>query len=147
MEWLADDELSADVNGASWFFNGAHVNVSCQTVWRLLVDGKVKRVSSDHEQWFGLPHPLNLVSEMSALLGSHRLNKITVADDTVDLLLSFTDGIVVQCLISSSGYESYTFSIDGDEYVGAGGGVLFHLKPTGPNTSIGVRVPRPGDEG
>lgn len=49
-------------------------------------------------------------------------NKIEVIKDTFDLVLSLTDGHRIEIYISSSGYETYDFSIDNKRYIGLGSG-------------------------
>jgi hypothetical protein len=50
------------------------------------------------------------------------LKKIEVTKDTYDLTLTLTNDLTIEIYISSSGYETYDFSIDGKSYIGLGSG-------------------------
>jgi hypothetical protein len=45
-----------------------------------------------------------------------------VIKDTYDLTLTLTNDLRIEIYISSSGYETYDFSIDGKSFIGLGSG-------------------------
>ena len=118
-------------SGYSWFFTFAEATwFRTDGWWRVMRAGRVLRVSEDHEQWFGLEHPVDLVAELTERLAKTRLSAVQVDDLTGDLALELTSDYVIQIPITSSGYENYEFRLNGHGYVGAGGGVLTIAVPT-----------------
>ncbi len=105
------------------FANGIDIQVE-GGFWRLLRDKKIVRVSSDHEQQFGLPAPINLVLSVTEILKSKHLTQIEVVATTGDLILSISDSVVIEVYITSSVYESYSFGIDNKRYIGCGSGQI-----------------------
>ena len=117
------DNIVFDKDGDCWYFYFSDkIFASSSGFWRLLIENKIKLVSLDHEQQFGLPKPLDLVEELTRKLSGKHLTKIEVIKDTFDLVLSLTDGHRIEIYISSSGYETYDFSIDNKRYIGLGSG-------------------------
>jgi hypothetical protein len=115
--------VTYDKDGDSWYFVFANnIAFNAQTIWRLLKNKNIQWISLDHGQQFGLPEPIDLVGNMTAELTGKRLIKIKVKQNTADLLLTFTDDLEIEMFISSSGYESYNFSIDKTTYIGMGSG-------------------------
>ncbi len=116
-----DDELQELVyDGYSWFWSFEGLWLTAHGVWRLLKDGRVHTVSSDHGEWFGLGHPLDVVNQMKTELTGSRLTTIDIDDSTRDVVLSFGERLHLQVLISSSGYESYDLMVGGKRYIGGG---------------------------
>ena len=50
------------------------------------------------------------------------MKKIEVIKDTYDLTLTLTNDLTIEIYISSSGYETYNFSIDDKSFIGLGSG-------------------------
>ena len=76
----------------------------------------------DNGQQFGLPAPVVLIDELTTELTGKYLVEIKVMQDTADLVLTLTDNLQIQIFISSSGYESYNFSVNKTQYIGMGSG-------------------------
>ena len=115
--------VTYDKDTDSWnFVFEENIAFSTQTIWRLLKNKNIKWVSLDNGQQFGLPIPVNLVEKLTSELTDKRLVEIKVKQDTADLLLSLTDNLEIEIFISSSGYESYNFSVDKKNYIGMGSG-------------------------
>ena len=117
------DNVAFDKDADSWrFYFSDNIYVSIYGFWRLLKNNKITWVSFDHEQQFGLPEPIDLVEKLRQELADVRLTKIEVIKDTYDLTLILTNGFKIDIYISSSGYESYDFSINDKRYIGLGSG-------------------------
>jgi hypothetical protein len=115
--------VSYNSEADSWFFEfDDNIVFFTQTIWRLMVDKKIKLVSLDHEQIFGLPKPLDLIVKVQEYLLNSNLLEIKVKQNTADLLLTLTNNLQIEIFISSIGYESYNFSIDKKNYIGMGSG-------------------------
>ncbi|MBN9349042.1 MAG: hypothetical protein J0H55_00015 [Chitinophagaceae bacterium] len=117
------ENVAFDKNADCWYFYFSNqILASSSGFWRLLIENKIEFVSLDHQQQFGLPKPLDLVEELKRKLTGKHLTKIEVIKDTFDLVLSLTSGHRLEIYISSSGYETYDFSIDNKRYIGLGQG-------------------------
>ena len=126
LTFIADslfNQVTFDRDGESWIFSFSEgVYASSSGFWRLLKKDKILFVSLDNDQQFGLPKPIDLEKKLNELLSGQRLTKIDVVKGTYDLTLTLTDDLTIEIYISSSGYETYDFSIDGKRYIGLGSG-------------------------
>lgn len=100
------------------------ISVLVSGFWRLLNEGVIILVSLDHAHIFGLPSPVDLSSELTDILKGKNLIRINVAKGTGDLRLFFTEKIIIKIFISSTGYESYQFSLSNKQYIGLVGGAI-----------------------
>jgi len=123
--------LTYDKGAQLWnFVFDDNIYFNVYTLWRLLEYKKIKWVSFDNEQQFGLTKPIDLAKEINDLLIDKKLTEIKVKQDTADLVLSFSENILIEIFISSSGYESYSFSFNNKDHIGMGSGdiVIFNNK-------------------
>ena len=119
------NSVSYDKDGDSWRFSFSdNINFIAQTIWRVLKNKKIQWVSLDNGQQFGLPNPINLIDKLTSELKGKHLLEIIVKPNTADLLLNLTDNLQIEIFISSSGYESYNFSINKKNYIGMGSGEI-----------------------
>lgn len=117
--------VAYDKEAGSWqFYFADKIYTGTSGFWRLLLSNKIIFVSLDHGQHFGHPQPVDLVGKVTSLLTGKKLTEIRVDKDTADLTLTFTEEILIQIFISSSGYETYDFFIDEKRYTGLGSGEL-----------------------
>jgi hypothetical protein len=115
----------------SWHFEFSdNIGFFAQTLWRLLDNKRIELVSLDNGHQFGLPEPIDLVERLNEkLIGKHLL-EIKVKQNTADLQLTLTDNLQIEIFITSSGYESYQFSIDKKNYIGLGSGEISFYENT-----------------
>ncbi|MBL7884186.1 MAG: hypothetical protein JNL69_08960 [Bacteroidia bacterium] len=107
----------------SWYFAFEDkTSFFLTTFWRLLHNNKIEMVSLDNGNQFGVPKLVDLVEMLTKILTGKSLLEIKVKQDTADLLLTLTDNIQIEIFISSTGYESYNFSLDNKNYYGLGSG-------------------------
>lgn len=117
------EQISYDNNAASWMFNFKNnISLFASTLWRLLKDDRIVLVSADHGQQFGLPKPVDSVNILSQMLTGQTLMNIKIRKDTADLILTLTDGYIIEIFISSGGYESYNLHANNKQYIGMGMG-------------------------
>jgi hypothetical protein len=115
--------VTYDPDAESWYIVFAdRVAFNVSAFWRLLGDKQIKLVSLDHGHQFGLPEPVDLSQLLTDALTGKALLEIKVKQNTADLLLTLTDNLEIEIFISSSGYETYNFSIDRKNYIGLGSG-------------------------
>ncbi len=79
-------------------------------------------VSLDNGHQFGLPESVNTEKILNEKLSGKYLNEIKIKKNTADLLLTFTDNFQLEVLISSTGYETYQFTLNNANYIGMGDG-------------------------
>ena len=115
-------QLTFDHETDAWRFVFQTDYVNSSGMWRVLKDGRIKWVSSDNGQQFGLATQIDLAAEVNELLKGRKLESIIVRKDTADLRLILTGSFEIEIFISSSGYETYEFSFNSKLYVGLGAG-------------------------
>ena len=119
------DDVSYDPNSNDWILTFSDsISVLISGFWRLLSNDHITLVSLDHMHTFGLPGPVDLCGELRNVLKSKKLLQVHVAKGTGDLKLTFTEEIEMEIFTSSTGYESYQFSISNKSYIGLGGGEI-----------------------
>lgn len=117
------DQISYEKNSDSWMFIFKNnISLLASTLWRLLKDDRIVLVSADHGKQFGLPKPVDVVSELSQMLTGKKLMSIKIKKNTADMILTLTDRFEIEILISSGGYESYILHSNNKEYIGMGMG-------------------------
>jgi uncharacterized protein YuzE len=115
--------VSYDLNADSWYLAFEDkISFFVTKFWRLLRNKEIKLVSLDNGQQFGLPKLADLIVLLTEELNEKVLLEIKVKRDTGDLVLTLSDNIQIEIFISSTGYESYNFSIDNKSYYGLGSG-------------------------
>ncbi len=121
---LPFDQVTYDHDGESWTFRFLTDHFTAHGLWRILENKKIRFVSLDNGQQFGLPKPIDLVTEVNELLKHRRLKTIIIKPDTSDLQLILSDNFEIEIFITSSGYETYEFSFDSKRYIGQGSGEI-----------------------
>ncbi|RYG11937.1 MAG: hypothetical protein EOO07_19820 [Chitinophagaceae bacterium] len=117
--------ITYDTGGETWTFNFTNdISISASTLWRLLYNKRIKLVSTDHLQKFGLPKPLDIIEEVSTMLSAQTLTKINISNLTADLHLEFSGNMEIEIFISSGGYESYNMYIGYKQFIGMGMGEI-----------------------
>lgn len=118
--------LELDLETENWTFRfEGNIYASATGFWRVYHEGKLHFVSLDQGHTFGLPKPEDLVTEINTLLVGHMLQKIEVLAGCGDLMLHLSGGFQIELLVTSMGYETTEFRIEGKRYIGQGGGNYF----------------------
>ena len=109
----------------SWRFEfEGRTTLDVRCPWRILAKGRIALGNLDHEQQFGLPKQVDAKQEAERLLVSP-VTKVTLRDQTADLILELEQGTSLEVFNSSSGYEGWECSsTDGLLAVAMGGGEL-----------------------
>lgn len=111
---------------AGWNFTiGATTQIGGFLLWRLIGPQRIELSSEDDGHKFGLPAPVDAEEEFSALVDKAHIASVSVDPRTGDLMLTFDNDLILQVLVTSSGYECWTVH-SGGEFLGAGcsGGVV-----------------------
>jgi len=126
LSWLIGRRCSAvhrDEFSWSFLFDPAVITTPC--LWRLIEAGRIRVTSDDHGHQFGLAAPVDARHEAESILLSHAVESANVRASTGDLILEFADGLVLELLQTSAGYEAWHLvSPDGQSVVATGGGEL-----------------------
>lgn len=114
-----------DYDWAFLFGNGATL-VAESSHWRLVGEGRVIVTDEDHGQLFGLTEAVDAAKVVTAEIGSASVSG-TELSPVADLLLSFSNGLTLQALIGSAGYENWhVYGPDETHTFAIGGGELCH---------------------
>ena len=104
-------------------FNQATLLITCP--WRIVVSNEILLSGSDHGQKFGLPSPLDAISETLRILGGKVLERIEIDATTADLRLTFSGDSRIDVFNDSSGYEGWNYpDRSGVMIIAIGGGGL-----------------------
>ena len=111
--------------GHPWYFRfGPTLSLMCECMWRLVVDGSVALASDDDGQQFGLPRPLDCLTELRARVSNHRVTSAAIGEAPADLTITFANGAILECLVDSSGYEAWSLTAGKRTLISLGGGRL-----------------------
>ena len=126
LSWLVGRQCSAvHREEFSWIFVFDAGAVTTPMLWRLIESGRIRVTSEDHGHQFGLPAPVDARKEAESILLSRVIELATVRADTGDLILEFSDDLVLELLQTSGGYEAWhLISPEGQNVVATGGGEL-----------------------
>jgi hypothetical protein len=105
------------------FDGGAALTIEC--LWRLVRDGVVVLASRDHGQQFGLQAPVDARGQFEAWVANLVVSTATVSTGgPTDLAIVFTTGLRLDCIVDSSGYESWSLSCPTPTFTAFGGGQI-----------------------
>jgi Family of unknown function (DUF6188) len=109
----------------SWFFRfGESITIETESDWRCIADGHIVVTSSDHGQKFGLPAPVDAIAEIVPRISGRPVRAASIGEATGDLQIDFGDGLQLQFIQMSSGYESWHLMSPGFSIICGGGGRL-----------------------
>jgi len=118
---------------ADWLFSfqtEAVLAVGCH--WRVISDAAIAVTDEDDGQWFGLPEPVDAETIANGCLEGAELTWAQIDRVTADLGLHFSNGIRLDLINNSCGYEGWqgTFNHDGRRasVIAMGGGSLNFLR-------------------
>ena len=108
LSWLTGRRLQVvDKQDYSWFFEfDDKGSVTTESNWRLL-DKRVVVTSDDHGHKFGLPAPVDAAALIRQKVGDNPVDYVHLDDRTGDLSISFSNGVMLQFLTTSGGYEGW----------------------------------------
>jgi hypothetical protein len=66
--------------------------------------------SNDHGHPFGLPAPFDALARARSALGAARVTEVKIRNAAPDLVIRFDNGVVLELLVLSSGYECWETS-------------------------------------
>ncbi|MDP4605226.1 MAG: hypothetical protein NWS68_03620 [Erythrobacter sp.] len=103
-----------------WFISiGARFVIAAYS-WRLIGAKSIITTSEDDGHQFGLPAPVDAEARANEALADNRITAVEMDVRTGDCTLRLGDGLSLQILTMSSGYETWQLYRDG-EFFGAVG--------------------------
>jgi hypothetical protein len=116
--------ITYDENADSWILSFSDkIGIVVSGFWRLLEKSQIALVSTDHDNLFGHSQPVDIPALFTKIISGKYLEQVLIKS-TGDLLLTFSSMIEIEIFISSTGYESYNLNIEGQQYIGLGGGEI-----------------------
>jgi hypothetical protein len=126
LSWLRGRALTNITwsNPLPWVFTfDDRTSITVECPWRILRDSENALSSEDHLQTYGLPAPIDAVTEVRDLLLSGIINDVSLTAGTLDLSLTFSSGLVLQLIPLFRGYECWQISRPGHlHFIGMPGG-------------------------
>lgn len=108
-------------SGAWYFvFDGSGFNIECP--WRILSAGRIALGNCDHNQWFGLPAPIDAAQVAHELLDESPIADVRLEEKTADLTITFQNGAVLEVFNHSAGYKGWNGCAGGVQVIALGGG-------------------------
>jgi len=114
-----------------WYFTfGAQASIGVDCLWRIVERDRVVLTSEDHLQQFGLPAPVDAAVRGGQLLSKRRVTAVHLREATSDIVVEFTDGLRLEIIATSSGYENWQLcDPSGTSYFAQGGGQICRHVP------------------
>ena len=109
--WLVGRSLSSlrFAEPGSWWFDFASGGqiATHGGVWRLLASDELVATSADHGHLFGLPAPVDAVHEATTAMRNAHVIAARIRDGAPDLEVRLSNGLTLEVLVFSSGYECW----------------------------------------
>lgn len=122
VSWMVGRRVDVSESGDQWFFAlGGSCCISVYCPWRLLLKGKFRLGSKDHNQRYGLPAPINAATEANRLLNGYPIVAAEIRRGTGDLVVRFDGELTLEILTAYSGFEAWQISTPQGPQVLAGG--------------------------
>jgi hypothetical protein len=102
------------------FENETSLTVEC--LWRIVADKRLALSSEDNGQKFGHSIPVDGGRLALELIGNCSIGKVNSRQETGDLFIEFENGVHLEILSTSSGYEAWQFCSPVGSVVAMGGG-------------------------
>jgi len=123
--------------GNSWEFRFGAATLTTDSSWRVVSAGRLSLASDDDGHQFGLPQPVDAEAAATAALAGQPIMSVAVDPETADLRISFGDGVRLEVLSGSAGYEAWQLSTSDACIVAAGGVGLSEARYVKPNEMVG----------
>lgn len=129
LTWLVGkrlkDAAKQDYTWSFTFFDGGWIGT--ESGWRLVTADGIAVTAEDHGHVFGLPSPVDAGARVQLAVEGKKIRAVRIADRTSDLILEFEEGVSLEFLNLSCGYESWHTQHDSEEVICQGGGQLVTL--------------------
>ncbi len=125
LSWMAGRVVRevAGFEGGCWRFvfeQWEYIQTGC--LWRIVKDNRLILTCEDHGQQFGLPAPIDAGSKAMEEFASAPVRAVVLREATGDLLIEFEQGLRLEIISNSAGYEAWEVHGPGRVCVVAQGG-------------------------
>jgi hypothetical protein len=129
LSWLEERGfVSVERREYDWVFTfDGGIPLTAECLWRLLADGVICCTSNDDGQKFGLPAPMDAAAKLDDCLRGCRIVAATMREGSLDLSLTFDNGIALELIPDSCGYEAWQLAREAEFFVAAGQGQVHHF--------------------
>jgi hypothetical protein len=100
-----------------------------QSLWRLVSEAHIEVTSEDDGQQFGLKTPINAAQLLKATIGEKRISDVRIDDATSDLTFCFGQGLRLEVISSSAGYEAWSLHVKEVQIIGRNGDRVVFSSP------------------
>jgi hypothetical protein len=108
-----------------WAFDFEIAGLTVECPWRIVVDGGVVLGGCDHGHKFGLPAPVDVMSETMRWLATRKVERVEVNRVTGDLCVKFIPEAQIDAFNNSGGFEGWSCGTrEGLQVFALGGGKL-----------------------
>jgi Family of unknown function (DUF6188) len=113
----------------SWAFRfGNGSSLTLESLWRLVSKEAIVLTSEDNGQKFGLDHIIDAASDLKTNLAGQRVVDVVVDSATSDLTLYFSNGLRLELLSTSCGFEAWNLSAGDIAIIGRNGNRILFSK-------------------
>jgi hypothetical protein len=123
---MAKTSTDSALDPTIWHFTlGPDASISVEGLWRIIRHVRIVLTSDDHGRQFGLPAPIDAIAKSTELLAGRQIEAVQLREATADILIALTDGIRLEIIAASSGYESWQIrDPSGTQYFAQAGGQI-----------------------
>jgi hypothetical protein len=122
---------SADRLNLDWDFRfGAGSSLMFQSLWRLVSDTGIEVTSEDDGQQFGLKTPVSATDELRHKVGQSLITDVQIDGATSDLTIHFGQGLRLEVISTSSGYEAWSLHAKHVHIIGRNGDTVIFPPPS-----------------
>lgn len=100
-----------------------------QSLWRLVCEASIEVTSEDDGQKFGLPSPVNAAEQLKAKIGENRISDVRIDEATSDLTFHFGQGLRLEVINTSGGYEAWSLRTKEVQIIGRNGDRVIFSSP------------------
>jgi hypothetical protein len=100
-----------------------------QSLWRLVSEEAIEITSEDDGQQFGRETPVRAAEELKAKIGERRISDVCIDDATSDLTFHFGQGLRLEIISTSSGYEAWSLEAKEVQIIGRNGDTVVFSSP------------------
>ena len=112
-----------NTNG-SFIFDFGEARLVCESLWRILSDGRIHLTSLDHGRQYGRPSPVDAPHEATQQLVGRSVVGATAVEWSADMTIVFDGDRTLQLLTDSTGYEAWDLQAPGMHLVASSGGSI-----------------------
>jgi|SRR6187431_814011 len=125
IEWLLGKQCTRVLkSNGSFIFEFGEARLVCESLWRILSEGRIRLTSLDHGRQYGRPSPVDATEEATQELVGRSVVGASVVEWSADMTIVFDRDRTLQLLTDSTGYEAWDLQAPGRHLVASSGGSI-----------------------